>query len=101
MNKDRAFNELYKLAKNCAEFVHGGCNRQCQECGYNVFRYTNERDATLIKSNAYADFNRQLLLRQEIDLDEKARTIGSMIGAAIPIILLLFLIFSIKSCLGA
>jgi len=100
MNKDKAFDELYKLALNCAEFAQGGCYRQCDQCGYNVFRYTNERDATLIKSNAYADFNRRLQLRQEIDSNDKARAIGDIIVSAIPIIVLLIIIFGIKSCIG-
>jgi len=66
MNKDKAFDELYKLAKNCAEYNHKGCGCQCEQCEYNVFLYANERDATLIKANAYADYQRDEELHQKV-----------------------------------
>jgi len=79
MNKDRALDELYKLARNCAEFNHKGCDCQCDQCGYNVFLYTNERNATLIKSNAYADYLRYEKLNQEIKAQETGRALAPLI----------------------
>ena len=74
MNKDKAFDELYKLAKNCAEYNHKGCGCQCGQCEYNIFLYANERDATLIKANAYADYQRDKEFSDRIKYDaETAR----------------------------
>lgn len=79
MNKDRALNELYRLATNCAEFNHNGCNCQCGQCGYNVYLYTNERDATLIKSNAYADYQRHENARRDLEATRFAKGIAPLI----------------------
>jgi len=79
MNKDRALDELYKLATNCAEFNHKGCDCQCGQCGYNVFLYTNERDATLIKSNAYADYQRYEELHQERKAQETGEALAPLV----------------------
>jgi hypothetical protein len=82
MNKDKAFDELYKLAKNCAEYNHKGCGCQCRQCEYNVFLYANERDATLIKANAYADYQRDYQrhkeLEQRIQANETATTLAPL-----------------------
>ncbi|WP_461247866.1 hypothetical protein [Treponema sp. R6D11] len=79
MNKDKAFDELYKLAKNCAEYNYRGCNNQCGQCGYNVYFYTNERDATLIKSNAYAEHQKYKELEKKIESDRNAEAIAPLI----------------------
>ena len=71
MNKDRALDELYKLATNCAEYNHNGCDCQCKQCEYNIYLYTNERDATLIKSNAYADYQRNKEFSDRIQREAK------------------------------
>jgi len=83
MTKDRALDELYRLAGNCAEFNHKGCNCQCGQCGYNVYLYTNERDATLIKSNAYANYRRHIELKKEIKDFEFGERLGLWIGLLI------------------
>ena len=92
MNKDRALDELYKLAKNCAEFNHKGCDCQCGQCGYNVFLYTNERDATLIKSNAYADYQRYKEVVDKIEFDAKTTRAGEALAPLLVIGLIIGLI---------
>jgi len=79
MNRDRALDELYKLARNCAEFNHKGCDCQCEKCGYNIYLYTNERDATLIKSNAYADYQRYEEARRVVKSYNDATTAAPLI----------------------
>ena len=99
MNKDRALDELYKLARNCAEFNHKGCDCQCIQCGYNVFLYTNERDATLIKSNAYADYQRYKEVSDRIEQEVRAHRIGETLGPLIFIGLIVSLIaWACHSC---
>jgi len=87
MKKDRALDELYKLARNCAEFNNKGCNCQCERCGYNIYLYTNERDATLIKSNAYADYQRYKevvdRIEQRVRQNNTAATVGPLIVIAL------------------
>jgi len=79
MNTDRERDELYKLARNCAEFNKKGCECKCDKCGYNVYLYTNERDASLIKSNAYADYQRHEELHQEIEARKNAEAFAPLI----------------------
>jgi len=91
MNKDRAFNELYRLARSCAEYNHRGCNCQCGQCEYNVYLYTNERDATLIKANAYADYHKYIELEQKT----KAEKFGT---ALVPLIIIVLIVGFIMWC---
>jgi hypothetical protein len=90
MNKNKAFDELSRLAQNCAEYNHRGCNCQCEQCGYNVYLYTNERDATLIKSNEYESYQRYIELEQKIKNDENAQRLAPFIVIALIVGLLMW-----------
>jgi len=85
MNKDRERDDLYQLARNCAEFNHKGCECRCEKCGYNIYLYTNERDATLIKSNAYADYQKIQELKSEIKARETGEAFAQLIVLGIVI----------------
>jgi len=85
MNTDRERDELYKLARNCAEFNKKGCECKCDKCGYNVYLYTNERDASLIKSNAYADYAKIEKWRQDREAEEFGRSLVPLIGLSLVI----------------
>ena len=85
MNTDKAFDELYRLARNCAEYNHRGCTCSCEQCEYNIFLYTNKRDATLIKANAYADYRKREELKEEIRQRDNAALIPQLILAGIAV----------------
>jgi hypothetical protein len=90
MNKDRAFNELYSLARNCAEYNHRGCNCQCGQCEYNIYLYTNERDATLIKANAFANYQKLIELEQKSKMENLGQFLAPFIVIAIIVCLLMW-----------
>jgi len=79
MNTDKAFDELYRLASNCAKYNHRGCTCCCEQCEYNIYLYTNKRDATLIKANAYADYQKHEELKEEIRQRDNANFLAPFI----------------------
>jgi hypothetical protein len=66
---------LYNLASQCAsKNGEGECKMQCEQCQYNVFNYCNDpREASLIKANAYSDYenyNKNKRERQAVEAGE-------------------------------
>jgi len=99
--------DLKRLAYQCAEQKNNGCNGNCGSCPLNVSLYIDDpREAVLIRTNAEIDYQhdqaKEQAFNQLIKENEDKRTaedIGTLIGALIPIGLVIWCVLSIKSCI--
>jgi hypothetical protein len=105
-NKQKA-NEYRRLAYQCASNeANNTCNRYCANCPLNISLFLDDqKEAVLIKMSAIQDYQQdqaneqaQNQLIKEIKDRNTAEGIGAIIGALIPIGLIIWLISSIKSC---
>jgi hypothetical protein len=67
-------------------------------CQFNIFNYVDDvREASLLKANAYTDYQNSKQLTDERKSRESAQTLGPLIFI---IILIMFFVGGLKSCFG-
>ena len=106
-NKQRS-EDLRRLAYECAERKHNGCDDDCGKCPLNISLYLEDQhDAVLIQTNAELDYqksvqlyNEQMQIQIERQKQENADNIGKLIGYGIAIFLIIIMpIMMIQSCI--
>jgi len=91
--------KLYAIALRCAELNAQGCAFGCAGCQYNVFNYVDDvREASLLKANAYTDYDRQQRLHKKVEAARNAEDFGYGIWTLLVIGFLIWMCWSIKSC---
>lgn len=92
--------KLYAIAMQCAQLNYDGCSCACHLCQFNVYNYVHDvREASLLKANAYTDFNNRRQINDRINHTQNAMTITPLILILIIVGLLAYCCSSMKSCL--
>jgi hypothetical protein len=83
LNNDVRAQEYYRIAYKCIELsqTKKGCDHQCAKCTLNIHLYVdNVRDATLIKTSAGIDYQRQIAVQKMWNSKQTAAIVGPLIS---------------------
>jgi len=83
LTNDQRTQEYYRLALKCHELSNRkkGCDHQCAKCTLNVHLYMkNVRDATLIKTSAGIDYQRQLAVQKMLRHHDNTQLFGPLLA---------------------
>jgi len=105
MTSSQKIKEIKRLAYECIERKHNGCNQDCSQCPLNISIYLDDpREAVMILTNAELDYQNNVQIynqqvQQQIEL-QKEENAGAIIKLIITCVIVGLIIWGCSTCGG-